>query len=264
MIGWLRIAIGLVVVAVLTPVLLVWQMIAWALRLDEAVAPRLWHRTILWALGIRVHRVGEMARERPLLIASNHVSWTDIMVLGSVADVHFIAKAEMASWPVIGYLARWQRTIFVERERKGRSGVQADEIGKRLSQGHAVVLFPEGTTHDGNRIEPFKSTLFGSATLAIASGAAEHVYIQPVAIAYTRLHGMPMGRYHRRHASWIGDLSLVPHVKTLLQEGAIDVEVHFGEPVEFARGGNRKAVAVEAEARVRKMLVAALSRPEKS
>jgi len=85
--------------------------------------------------------------------------------------------------------------------------------------------------------------------------------VQPVAIAYTRLHGMPMGRAHRRHASWIGDLTLVPHVKALLAEGAIDVEVHFGEPVEFARGGNRKAVALEAETRVRKMLVAALSAP---
>lgn len=261
MIGWLRIAIGLLVVVPVTLVLLISQMIAVGLRLNEAVAPRLWHRTILWALGIRVHRFGAMSSKRPLLIASNHVSWTDIMVLGSVADVHFIAKAEMASWPVIGHLSRWQRTIFVERQRKRQSGAQADEIGKRLAAGHAVVLFPEGTTHDGNRVEQFKSTLFGSATLAIASGAAEHVYVQPVAIAYTRLHGMPMGRYHRRHASWIGDLTLVPHVKALLQEGAVDVEVHFGEPVEFARGGNRKAVALEAETRVRKMLVAALSAP---
>ena len=86
MIGWLRIAIGLLVVVPVTLALLISQMIAVGLRLNEAVAPRLWHKTILWALGIRVHRFGAMSSQRPLLLASNHVSWTDIMVLGSVAE----------------------------------------------------------------------------------------------------------------------------------------------------------------------------------
>jgi len=263
MIGTLRIAFGLTVAAVVTPALLLWQMLMVATGGNEAVAPRLWHKMVTWVLGYRIHVVGAMSDKRPLLIASNHVSWTDIMVLGSIADVFFISKSELAKWPVIGYLSRWQRTVFVDRERKHKSGEQAGEIGQRLAQGHPMVLFAEGSTHDGNRIEPFKSSLFGAASMTISSGAADHVHVQPVAIAYTRLQGMPMGRQHRRHAAWIGDRILVPHIKDLLAEGGLDVEVHFGEPIEFARADDRKTIAAKAEAETRRMMSAALSHPRK-
>lgn len=264
MIGALRIVFGLAVAAIVTPLLLVWQMLMVAIGGNEALAPRHWHRMVTWVLGYRIHVAGKMSDIRPLLIASNHVSWTDIMVLGSIADVYFISKSELAGWPVIGYLSRWQRTVFVERDRKAKSGTQAGEIGQRLAQGHPMVLFAEGSTHDGNRIAPFKSSLFGAASVAISSGAAEHVYVQPVAIAYTRLQGMPMGRQHRKHAAWIGDRILVPHIKELLAEGALDVEVHFGEPIEFGKDGDRKAIAAQANVQVRHMMRAALADPRKS
>lgn len=261
MIGALRIAFGLTVAAIVTPLLLLWQMLMVVIGGNEAAAPRLWHKMVTWVLGYRVHVVGQMSDKRPLLIASNHVSWTDIMVLGSIADVFFISKSELANWPVIGYLSRWQRTVFVERDRKHKSGDQAGEIGLRLAQGHPMVLFAEGSTHDGNRVAPFKSTLFGAASMTISSGAADHVYVQPVAIAYTRLQGLPMGRQHRGHAAWIGDRVLVPHIKELLAEGAIDVEVHFGEPIEFAIGDSRKVIAARVQAQVRKMMSLALAAP---
>jgi 1-acyl-sn-glycerol-3-phosphate acyltransferase len=263
MIGALRIAFGLTVAAIVTPVLLLWQMLMVAIGGDEARAPRLWHRMVTWVLGYRIHVVGQMSDKRPLLIASNHVSWTDIMVLGSIADVFFISKSELANWPIIGYLSRWQRTVFVERERKAKSGEQAGEIGLRLAQGHPMVLFAEGSTHDGNRIAPFKSSLFGAASVSISSGVADHVYVQPVAIAYTRLHGLPMGRQHRGHAAWIGDRVLVPHIRELLAKGALDVEVHFGEPIGFAKGDSRKEIASQAQAQVRQMMRDALAAPRK-
>lgn len=263
MIGTLRIVTGLAIAAIVTPVLLVWQMIIVAIGGNEARAPRLWHKMVTTVLGYRIHVTGRMSEKRPLLIAANHVSWTDIMVLGSIADVYFISKSELAGWPVIGYLSRWQRTVFVERERKAKSGEQAGEIGRRLAQGHPMVLFAEGSTHDGNRIEPFKSSLFGAATVTISSGAADHVHVQPVAIAYTRLHGMPMGRQHRTHAAWIGDRILVPHIRELLAEGGVDVEVRFGEPIEFGAGANRKAIAAAAHGQVRRMMGEALADPRK-
>jgi 1-acyl-sn-glycerol-3-phosphate acyltransferase len=167
----------------------------------------------------------------------------------------------MAAWPVMGWLARLQRTIFIERERRRTSGRQASEIARRLATGEAVVLFAEGTTGDGNEILPFKSTLFGAATMAISEGTADKVYIQPLTIAYTRLQGMPMGRRHRPLAAWIGDAALAPHAAALLSEGAMDVELHFGEAIEFSAGDNRKEATRRAEAEVRAMLQAALARP---
>lgn len=263
MIGWFRIVLGLSVAAVTTPPLLLWQMLAMATGMSEAHAPRLWYSMVLRVLGFRLHVHGRLAQQRPLLVASNHISWTDIMVLGSVADVYFIAKSEMAAWPVIGTLARYRRTVFVERERKRKSGEQAGEIATRLAKGHPMVLFAEGTTSDGNFIQPFKSTLFGGASRAISEGGVEHVFVQPVAIAYTRLQGLPMGRQHRTHAAWIGDGALVPHILTLLREGAIDVEVHFGDPVEFTAQSRRKDVAAAVEAEVWAMMRKALAEPKR-
>jgi 1-acyl-sn-glycerol-3-phosphate acyltransferase len=261
MVGWLRLAFALALAALVTPALLLWQMFAMRCGWNEKPAPRFWHGFVLKLLGIRVHVHGDLARERPLLIAANHISWTDIMVLGSIADVHFIAKAEMAGWPLIGLLAKYQRTVFVDRERRRKSGEQASEIGTRIARGDPMVLFAEGTTGDGNRVMPFKSTLFGAAKMALSNGGGERVVIQPVAIAYTRLHGLPMGRQHRVHAAWIGDSDLVPHIGALLKEGAMDVEVHFGAPIEFTSDSRRKVVAAAAENEVRRMLSAALSDP---
>lgn len=261
MFGWIRVVVGFSMVASATPFLLLWQMFAMAVGLDEAPAPRLWHRLILKALGFRVRVTGRLASGRPLLIAANHISWTDIMVLGSVADVHFIAKAEMARWPVMGFLARYQRTIFVERERRRKSGEQVNEVAGRLAAGHAVVLFPEGTTHDGNFLGPFKSTLFGAAAAAIANGGARQVHVQPVAIAYTRLHGLPMARSHRPHVAWIGEQTLLPHLIGLLREGAVDVEVRFGEAFVSDGSTHRKHAARRAETEVRAMMNEALGAP---
>ena len=262
MIGTIRLVLALAVFVAATPPLALWQTIALRSRkLDERRAPRLWHRLVTKLLGMRIHVHGEPARDRPLLIASNHVSWTDIMALGAVADVHFIAKSEVAGWPVMGLLSRLQRTVFVERERRRASGEQAGEIATRLSNGEPLVLFAEGTTSDGTLLLPFKSTLFAAADMALGTGGAETVLIQPVAIAYTRLHGLPMGRRHRRHVSWIGDQDLLPHLVSLLRVGALDLEVHFGEPVAFRPGTSRKEAARHVEACVRAMLAEALRRP---
>jgi 1-acyl-sn-glycerol-3-phosphate acyltransferase len=126
------------------------------------------------------------------------------------------------------------------------------------------VLFAEGSTGDGNMILPFKSTLFGAASMAISEGTAETVFIQPVAIVYTRLHGVPLGRRHRPIAAWIGDEDLVPHLKVLMAEGGLDVEVHFGEPVAFSKGSSRKETARLMENQVRDMVQAALADPRPS
>ncbi|WP_296746309.1 1-acyl-sn-glycerol-3-phosphate acyltransferase [Mesorhizobium sp.] len=265
MIKKLRIFLALGLVVISSLVLVPLQILSMKTGLwPETVILKIWHGMILKALGMRVHVKGALAKQRPLLIAANHISWTDIMVLGSFADVKFIARADMEGWPLIGMLSKLQRTVFIERERKRTSGDQASEIGRRMANGDAMVLFAEGSTGDGNSVLPFKSTLFGAASMAISEGAAEQVFIQPVAIAYTRLHGFPMGRRHRPMSAWIGDQDLMPHLKVLLAEGGLDAEVHFGEPVPFSKGSNRKETARLMEARVREMMQAALADPAPS
>ena len=265
MIKKLRIFLALFYVVVCSLVLVPLQILSMKTGLwPETVLLKIWHSMILRALGLRVHVKGAIARERPLLVVANHISWTDIMVLASFVDVKFIARADMEGWPLIGMLSKLQRTVFIERDRKRTSGDQASEIARRMAKGDAMVLFAEGSTSDGNLVLPFKSTLFGAASMAISEGAADQVFIQPVAIVYTRLHGVPMGRRHRPIAAWIGDQDLMPHLKVLLAEGALDAEVHFGEPVPFSKGSNRKETARMMEARVREMVRAALADPTPS
>jgi 1-acyl-sn-glycerol-3-phosphate acyltransferase len=265
MIGRIRLVVALACVALSTLALVPLQLIAMKTRLwSEWRVLRLWHKANCRALGFRIHQKGELTDKRPLVVASNHVSWTDIPVIGSRCDVSFIAKADMAAWPVMGWLARLQRTIFIERERRRTSGAQASEIARRLADGEAVVLFAEGTTGDGNGILPFKSTLFGAATMAISEGAVDKVYIQPLTIAYTRVQGMPMGRRDRPLAAWIGDTELAPHAAALLSAGSVDVELHFGEAMAFSAGDNRKEATKKAEAEVRTMLLEALGNPRPS
>lgn len=254
----IRLILALAVFAAVTPGLMLWQALALATGLiDQRRTPRLWHRMVVGLLGLRIHVHGTPAPQRPLLIAANHVSWTDIMVLGATSDVHFIAKAEVASWPLFGLLAKLQRTVFIDRTRPRSASQQAGLIAARLVNGEPMVLFAEGTTSDGNRLLPFKSSLFAAAQMAL--GAAGDAAVQPVAIVYTRLHGLPMGRRNRMKISWIGDQTLVPHLGHLLGRGGIDVELHFGEPIAFGPDISRKQIACQAEDQVRRMIAAALA-----
>lgn len=254
----IRITFGLVAVALATVPVVLFQPILMRIGRGEGVIPRFWHRTVARAVGIRIRTVGQMSTQRPLMLASNHISWTDIAVLGSFLDIYFIAKSELAGWPIMGWLCSFQRTVFVERDKRRRSGDQASEIARRMGEGHAMLLFPEGTTGDGNQVLPFKSSLFGAARMVIDEGRADMVHVQPVAIAYTRRRGLPMTRSERAHVAWIGDQDLWPHLKEVMGDGALDVEVHFGEPIAFRPGDDRKALSRAVEAEVRRMMTMAL------
>ena len=259
MIAALRIVVVLAGFVLLTLSLLPVQVIA--LGLGHSVMrrlPRWWHRIMCRIIGLRVRTHGRLSDERPLLLVSNHVSWKDILVLGSVADVVFVAKSEVRAWPVFGWLARLQRSVFIERQERRTTGTQISEVAARLVAGEVVVLFAEGTTSDGNRVLPFKSSLFGAASAALPHAPQGKVHIQPVSVAYVGLHGMPMGRYHRPVAGWPGDVALGPHLLRVIKGGALDVEVVFADAIGFDASTDRKRTARLVEARVREGLNAAL------
>jgi 1-acyl-sn-glycerol-3-phosphate acyltransferase len=213
--------------------------------------PMLWQRVARWCLGLRVEIVGVPPATSPVLIVSNHVSWLDIVTLGSVLPVSFIAKSEVNGWPVIQWLARLQRTVFVDRTRRTATSASNDAIAKRLTRGDTLVLFAEGTTGDGITVLPFRSALLGAARQAVGNTA---VTIQPVAIVYNAFQGLPIGRLRMGDVSWYGDMDLAPHLVRLIGIGAIDAVVAFGRPIAFQPDSDRKRVTAEAEAEVRRLV----------
>lgn len=255
MISRIRLYLAFMVAAGATAALMPVQIAAIKLRSPVArKLPVFWHRIVCRTIGIRVNCRGAPSRLQPLMIVANHVSWSDILILGSLFPLSFIAKDEVSRTPGANLLARLQRTVFVVRENRQQAGQQAREVTDRLLAGDVMVLFAEGTTGGGNRLQEFKSSLFGAAQYAVRDGGLDAVHIQPVAIRYSHLHGIPLDRGGSRKATWIGDEDLGPHLAEFVRLGAWDVEVSFAEPVPFTSTTRRKDMAVHCRTEIRKML----------
>jgi len=256
----LRVIFVIVVFALVTLILmpLQWLAITFKRPLRRRI-PVLYHRFVCRLLGIRIRSIGAPIDRRPLLIVANHSSWLDISVITAQAPVVFVAKAEIARWPFFGLLAKLQRTVFVERDRRQKTGEVNAEIGRRLAEGDPVLLFGEGTAGDGNRVMPFRTALIGPARDAIASaGDVSQVWIQPLSIAYVNQQGIPLGRHLRPRAAWYGKMKLVEHIGHIVRSGAVDVSVTWGEPIAYDGATDRKALARQLESSVRRHTVAAL------
>jgi len=218
-----------------------------------------YYRVLCGILGIRVRVVGAPVHDRAVLFVSNHVSWADILVIGSVVPIAFVSKSEVEKWPLVGVTARLQRTVFVDRARRHQSVHAVGEIVKRLAGGTSVVLFAEGTSSDGNRVLPFRSALLGAVEEAAARGGdAAQVLIQPMSISYTGINGIPMGRQHRPVVAWYGDLDFMPHIRALMARGAVDAVVTYGDPIPADQVADRKVMTMRLEGAVRRLSAGAL------
>ena len=238
-----RLALYFAWTAVLMPV----QLVGLALRRHwTSTLPVFYHRWCCRILGFRIRVIGTPTNERPVLYAANHISYTDITVLGSVISGSFIAKSEVARWPFFGWLAKLQRSVFVDRRMRS-TVAQRDAIGKRLADGAALILFPEGTSGDGNRVRPFKSALFGAAE---QGEGVPPVIVQPVSLAYTRLDGIPIGRLYRPFFAWYGAVDLAPHLWSMVGLGTVEAVVEFHPPTFLSDCGSRKALAEYCHARI--------------
>jgi len=238
------------------------QMVALALRLRFAKRwPVIYHRACTRLLGIEVVVKGERSHAKSTLFLANHSSYVDIMVLGSLIPGSFVAKAEVAGWPLFGLLAKLQRTVFVDRRARLVAG-QRDEMLRRLAKGDNLILFPEGTSSDGNHILPFKSALLSVAELEVDGGP---IPVQPVSIAYTHLDGIPMGRHFRPFYAWYGDMDMASHIWQMAGLGLARVTVEFHPVITLASIGSRKALAREAQRLVAGGLATALAgRPQEA
>jgi 1-acyl-sn-glycerol-3-phosphate acyltransferase len=222
--------------------------------------PHWYHRKVCRLMGVRLTIEGAVASDRPVLLVSNHTSWLDIPVLSAVAPLSFVAKNDVARWPFVSSLARLQRTVFVDRERRSAVGETANEIMARLATGGTVVLFAEGTSSDGNRVLPFKTSLFAAAkpSARAASGAeppTTTAVVQTLSIVYTRLHGVPLGRSARPLVGWYGDMEMQGHAWELLKAGPLDVKIRIGDPIPLDSFADRKDLARRSEGEIRENVV---------
>ncbi len=235
------IAVGLISVGVVYP---------FASQARREWMNRIWSRVLLRVCGLSVSVSGDALMTGPVLFVANHVSWIDIFVMNAVRPTAFIAKSEIRSWPIVGWLVAGAGTVFIERgQRRAVHGVGL-AMRERFDQGAAVGLYPEGTTSDGLALLPLHAGLVEPALFAGAP-------IQPVALIYARQDD------RRGFPAFVGDETLVANVCRILGARGLNVRVHYMPAVPAPEGGcttpgaNRIAVAGQ----IREALSQALQSP---
>jgi 1-acyl-sn-glycerol-3-phosphate acyltransferase len=206
---------------------------------------RLYWAAFAYLIGIEVRVVGTAARRqggRPVVFVSNHSSWVDIPVIGGVLDGCFVAKGEVATWPVIRTIARLGRSVFVSRTRLS-TGKERDAMRAVLKAGDNLILFPEGTSSDGSRVLPFRTSFFALAESKADEDLADLPLIQPVSVVYDRLGGLPAGRASRPVFAWYGDMDIASHFWRLSQHIGLRATVLLHTPLDPARFEDRKALS---------------------
>lgn len=225
-------------------------------RAKRAVALA-WYRACTWICGLDVDVRGELTDVRPALIAVNHVSYLDIIVLGRLIDGRFVAKSDVATWPLFGLLSRMAGTVFVTRDR-ARAGRDCAAMRSLIANGERLVLFPEGTSSNGHAVLPFRSALFAAVD---PKGDATDTLIQPVTIAYTTYaDGRALNGELTDLYAWYGDMTLFGHLMRVFGVRGARVEITLHTPVRAGDFANRKQLAAATEATVRQGLNESLAR----
>ena len=235
----LLIGLGLLV---MLPLRLVERAFAGQGRPVTPVITRIVCRLSLMVLGLRLRTHGTPMRERGAVVA-NHVGWIDILTLNAAQQIYFVSKDDVATWPGIGYLARVTGTLFIER-RSAQALEQKSLFETRLGAGHKLMFFPEGTSTDGLRVLPFKSTLFAAF---FSDALVDILSVQPVSVVYTAPRGADPRFY-----GWWGDMDFGPHLLQVLaapRQGSVDITFH--PPVRVADFASRKLLAQHCETAVR-------------
>jgi len=213
----------------------------------------LFHKGACRIFALRCHIKGQVSTHRPTLFLSNHISYLDVIVLGSCTPAYFIAKSEVANWPLFGLLAKLQNTLFFER--KGNQvRAQLDLMSTQFDKKNNLILFAEGTSTEGEHVEPFKSSLLQSV-----ESAKEEVLIQPVTVSYTHYKNKPMDRSTRDHFAWYDTMPFGAHFFGAAGMSRADVSVIYHQPVKLSDFETRKDCAQYCCSQVRQGLERSIS-----
>ena len=223
-----------------------WYPLAWLAYRFQKISYRdkmsvIFNRGLLKIIGIKLVVSGEATQDRPLLLVSNHVSYLDIPIIAAQTAVCFTPKIEIASWPLIGSITRVSGALFIDR-RPEKVLEFKKALHNTLASGRIVCLFPEATTGNGLRLQPFKSGFFSLADEPIEG---QRLTIQPACIAYTHISGLPIDSAQWPNIAWYGDMILAPHAWELMQLGPIKVHLTFLPPITPKDGSDRKQIAAE-------------------
>jgi 1-acyl-sn-glycerol-3-phosphate acyltransferase len=238
--GWLRIAaraLGLIgLLLVFVPLHYLYRAFSYG-----SPFPMLFLRYAARVCGARVEVIGTHLK-RDVFFVANHISWVDILALAGASGTAFVAKAELANAPIVGWLARLNRTVFVKREHRMGVAEQINALKEALVDNWSVTVFPEGTTTDGQSLLPFKTSM-----LSVLEPPPPGVLVQPVILDYGAV---------AEWIGWIGEEGGVNNAKRVLsRKGSFPVRVHFLEPFSPEDFKGRKAISVEARRRIEEALV---------
>jgi 1-acyl-sn-glycerol-3-phosphate acyltransferase len=229
-----------------------WTLVAMAIQAlllllpgrGKVVFARFYWATFARLIGLRIRLVGTRVTQthpgRPVVFVANHTSWLDIAVIGGRLETCFVSKDAVQDWPGINLVAKLGRTAYVTRQR-ATTGRESDVLRQRLDQGDNIVLFPEGTTDDGTRVLPFRSSF-----LSVAEGDDPPI-VQPVSIVYDRLAGLPTGRVNRPLFAYYGEMNIGTHFWRLVQCHGFGATLLLHPPVDPRDYPNRKALSRDLE-----------------
>jgi 1-acyl-sn-glycerol-3-phosphate acyltransferase len=212
----------------------------WKLLRARPIWPQIFLGYVGACCGVRMRVEGEPLRDKVLVVA-NHVSWLDVLVLGGAAPVIVVARGDVRDWPVVGWAAGLNDTIFVARDIRSQVRDQADTLRQALADGRAVALFPEGTTDGGRELLPFRASLFASLFPPL-----DGVRVQPVAIDYGDAIDDVL---------WLDEESFAVNAKRILSRpGTMRVALRFLNPINPHEAGDRKALAARSQEEVAQAL----------
>lgn len=244
--GWCRFIVRSLAILALLILLLPLHYIFRALAYGSPF-PMLFLRYTARIVGARVNKIGTPLR-RDVFFISNHISWVDILALAGASGTAFVAKQELAEVPVIGWLCRLNRTVFVKRENRLGVAEQINALREALQDNWSVTVFPEGTVTDGHSLLPFKSSM-----LSVLEPPPPGVLVQPVMLDYND---------HAEDIGWVGEESgLNNAMRVMARKGTFPLNIHFLEPFSPEDYRGRKAIAFKAREEIEAALTAALGKP---
>ena len=246
----------LIIFLLLTLALLPFQfIIVFFIKNYAYIIPYFYHKICLRIFGIKIKTFGKVSINSPILLISNHASYLDIIILGSLFKTSFIAKKEIATWPLFGILAKLQNTIFIDR-RVSSLKSQENKIIEHLNKKKNLVIFPEGTSSDGNKVLPFKSSLFNIFEKNLNS----KILVQTITIIYKKINGIPMNRTERKNITWHSNMDLIPNIFNVLKKLSIEVEIIFNDEFLPSKEYDRKKLALHCWEKINYNLINSLYR----